>query len=228
MNSNPRRLYRSADDRMLAGVAGGLAAYLDVDPVIVRVIWAVSVIVSAGMTALAYLVMIVVVPLEPADWPNQPYQSPWMPAGSPGSADPYAGVPSDTPTGTVSSETWTPDANAGGDATTQVPGWGPQAGGPNAAGFASVPGQPSRSWGDWRSQGQQERWQHRAERWQQREAGRESRRPGLMIGVVLIVIGGLLAAHQFDPRFDLNVTWPFVLIGIGCLIVASAVRIKRD
>ena len=33
---NPRRLYRSVDDRILAGVAGGVAAYFDVDPVIVH------------------------------------------------------------------------------------------------------------------------------------------------------------------------------------------------
>jgi phage shock protein PspC (stress-responsive transcriptional regulator) len=32
-----RRLARSADDRMIAGVAGGVAEYLDVDPTIVRI-----------------------------------------------------------------------------------------------------------------------------------------------------------------------------------------------
>ena len=38
MNDQPRkRLLRSTDDRVLAGVAGGIASYLDVDPTLVRV-----------------------------------------------------------------------------------------------------------------------------------------------------------------------------------------------
>ena len=38
MNDQPRkRLLRSRDDRILAGVAGGIANYLDVDPTLVRV-----------------------------------------------------------------------------------------------------------------------------------------------------------------------------------------------
>ena len=47
---NSRRLYRSAYDRILAGVAGGVAAYFDVDPVIVRVIWFLSVFFSGSLT----------------------------------------------------------------------------------------------------------------------------------------------------------------------------------
>ena len=35
---NPRRLYRSRD-RQLAGVAGGMAEYLDIDPTVVRILW---------------------------------------------------------------------------------------------------------------------------------------------------------------------------------------------
>ncbi len=77
---NPRRLYRSADDRILAGVCGGVAAYFDVDPVIVRIIWFLSVFFTGSLTFWAYLIMIVVVPLEPADWPPQ---SPWAPGGTP-------------------------------------------------------------------------------------------------------------------------------------------------
>ena len=38
------RLYRSRDDRMIAGVAGGIAERLSIDPTIVRVIWAVLVL----------------------------------------------------------------------------------------------------------------------------------------------------------------------------------------
>ena len=76
----PRRLYRSADDRILAGVAGGVAAYFDVDPVIVRIIWFLSIFFTGSLTFWAYLIMIIVVPLEPSEWPPQ---SPWAPGGGP-------------------------------------------------------------------------------------------------------------------------------------------------
>ena len=75
-----RRLFRSADDRWLAGVAAGVARYFDVDPLVVRIIWLVSVPLTSGITALAYLVMVIVVPLEPENWP-QP--SPWQPGSGP-------------------------------------------------------------------------------------------------------------------------------------------------
>ncbi len=41
--SSPRRLMRS-HDRVLGGVAGGLAEYLDVDPTIVRLVWVLVVV----------------------------------------------------------------------------------------------------------------------------------------------------------------------------------------
>ena len=41
------RLYRSPDDRMLAGVAGGLAENLAIDPSLVRIVWAVLIVLTA-------------------------------------------------------------------------------------------------------------------------------------------------------------------------------------
>ena len=46
-------LYRSRDDRMLAGVAGGLAELWDADPSLVRVIWALLVVFTGGIGARA-------------------------------------------------------------------------------------------------------------------------------------------------------------------------------
>jgi phage shock protein C len=60
------RLYRSPDDRMLAGVAGGLAEMLDVDPSIIRIVWAVLIVVTGGLALLVYIVMAIVVPERPA------------------------------------------------------------------------------------------------------------------------------------------------------------------
>lgn len=59
------RLYRSVDDRMIAGVCGGVAARLDIDPSIVRVIWALLVIPTGLIALAAYVVMWLVVPEAP-------------------------------------------------------------------------------------------------------------------------------------------------------------------
>ena len=60
------RLYRSPDDRMLAGVAGGLAEMLDVDTSIIRIVWAVVAVLTGGLALLVYIVMAIVVPERPA------------------------------------------------------------------------------------------------------------------------------------------------------------------
>jgi phage shock protein C len=58
------RLYRSRRNRMLAGVAGGLAEMWGADPSLVRVLWALLVIFTGGIALLVYIVMAVVVPDE--------------------------------------------------------------------------------------------------------------------------------------------------------------------
>jgi phage shock protein C len=60
-----RRLYRSRTDTMLGGVAAGLASYLNTDPALVRVAWAVLVVITSGAALLAYIVAWVVVAEEP-------------------------------------------------------------------------------------------------------------------------------------------------------------------
>jgi len=63
-----RRLYRSRTDRMIWGVCGGLANYFDVDPTIIRVLAVVSIFIT-GFSILAYIIMAVIVPLEPTAGP---------------------------------------------------------------------------------------------------------------------------------------------------------------
>ncbi len=62
---NPRRLYRCRHDRQLAGVAAGMAEYLDLDPTLVRVLWIISAFFG-GLTILLYVILAFVIPLEPA------------------------------------------------------------------------------------------------------------------------------------------------------------------
>jgi phage shock protein PspC (stress-responsive transcriptional regulator) len=57
-----RRLYRSTTDSILGGVAGGVADYLDADPAIVRIVWAILAVVTGGIFVVLYVVMWIVVP----------------------------------------------------------------------------------------------------------------------------------------------------------------------
>src|SRR5215217_2274544 len=59
--SRPRRLMRAGDDRMIAGVAGGLGDYFDVDPIIFRIGFGVSVFFG-GLGLIAYIALAVLVP----------------------------------------------------------------------------------------------------------------------------------------------------------------------
>lgn len=58
----PKRLTRTADDRMIAGVCGGLARYLNVDPTLVRVAAVVCFFFGFPAVLLGYLVAWAIVP----------------------------------------------------------------------------------------------------------------------------------------------------------------------
>ena len=60
-----RRLYRSRTDRVLAGVAAGVANWLNADPALVRVAWVILAFVTSGLAVLVYVVMAFVVSEEP-------------------------------------------------------------------------------------------------------------------------------------------------------------------
>jgi phage shock protein C len=64
MSEQPKRLYRSRTDSMIAGVCGGLAEYFNIDPALVRLAF-VAVLLLGGSAVLIYIIMWIVVPLEP-------------------------------------------------------------------------------------------------------------------------------------------------------------------
>lgn len=57
------RLYRPRDDKMIAGVASGLAKYFDVDVALVRLLWVLSIFLG-GSGVLAYIIAWIVIPEE--------------------------------------------------------------------------------------------------------------------------------------------------------------------
>ena len=58
-----RKLYRSNTNRMICGVCGGIGEYLNVDPTLVRLLWALVACSGAGFVA--YLLAAVIIPQDP-------------------------------------------------------------------------------------------------------------------------------------------------------------------
>jgi phage shock protein PspC (stress-responsive transcriptional regulator) len=63
----PKRLYQIREGAMLSGVCTGLAAYLKVDVTIVRIVFVLFALLTSGLGALAYVVMMLVVPFANTD-----------------------------------------------------------------------------------------------------------------------------------------------------------------
>lgn len=64
-----KRLVRSRNDKMLFGVCGGLADYLNIDPVIVRLLVALLTLWN-GVGLLVYLVLALIMPQETENAPK--------------------------------------------------------------------------------------------------------------------------------------------------------------
>lgn len=62
----PKKLYRSRQNRLVGGVAGGMAEYFDMDPTLIRFLWILFTL-AGGAGVLLYLIMLVIVPESPYD-----------------------------------------------------------------------------------------------------------------------------------------------------------------
>lgn len=63
-----KKLRRSTEDRMIAGVAGGVAEFFDLDPTIVRLVW-VLMVIFGGFGVFLYVIMWIFVPEKGTDTP---------------------------------------------------------------------------------------------------------------------------------------------------------------
>ena len=163
------RLYRSPTDRVIAGVAGGLAAWLNIDPSLVRIAWALLAIFSGGLFLLVYFVMMIVVPLPPPGWVPRPRDA--GPAGPAGPA--WGGAP---------------------------------APGPTAGGWSAPP--PA--------------WPSPPPDWSARGVGNA----GLIGGAILVLLGTWFLVDDY-VRIDWNLLWPVIVIVMGGLLIAGAIRRDR-
>ena len=62
-NQDHKNLYRSRQERMIAGVCGGLAHYFKMDPSWVRLLFILFLLIG-GSAFLVYLIMWAVIPLD--------------------------------------------------------------------------------------------------------------------------------------------------------------------
>lgn len=63
-----KKLYRSSNDKMLCGVLGGLAEYLNVDATLIRLLYAALSVFSAGFPGIVlYIICAIVIPEAPFD-----------------------------------------------------------------------------------------------------------------------------------------------------------------
>ena len=71
MAQQAQKLRRSRENRFLFGVAGGLAEFFDVDPILVRTGWVLLTMATVGVAALLYIVLAAIVPDSPQREPEE-------------------------------------------------------------------------------------------------------------------------------------------------------------
>ena len=60
-----KKLYRNTGNKLIAGVCSGIGEYLNIDPTIIRLIWALIGLTGTGIVA--YLVAALIIPEKPSD-----------------------------------------------------------------------------------------------------------------------------------------------------------------
>lgn len=100
------RLYRSRRNRIIGGVAGGIAESLGVDPTIVRIVWVILALATPGIGLLLYFILLFVIPEAPNGVDVR------TPGG--GSSTASGGTGGSTPAPERTAWRWDPPATGGG------------------------------------------------------------------------------------------------------------------
>jgi phage shock protein PspC (stress-responsive transcriptional regulator) len=236
------RLYRSRDERFLAGVAGGIAERLDLDPSLVRIVWVVLVPLTGFFALLVYAVMAIVVPEDPrrrTDW-WLPDARDWQPssAAMPDIATSTGSVPAGAgalATSTFASGPFATPATATGPVPRPVapppppgpPSWVPPAAPasdprPPAAMAASTPRAATARSGPRASMVASGPPAAPAAA----PARRTDRGPGsasLVVGGLLILAGCWFLVREFLPDLEPSRFWPIAIVAIGLVLLLAAV-----
>lgn len=60
-----KKLYRSRDEKMITGLAAGIAKYFGIDPTLVRIAFVLGEFATIGLLFIGYLIIALIVPNEP-------------------------------------------------------------------------------------------------------------------------------------------------------------------
>jgi phage shock protein C len=202
MPVNPRRLYRSRD-RQLAGVAGGMAEYLDLDPTIMRILWIVIGIASGGLAIIAYVLLALVIPQAPTGDPAAASTGWASQSGGPGAWTTAPGAwttaPGAATTGWSQERTWGQSPASAPQGTAWTPPAAPT-GWTAPAPSAPAPGAATRGIG-----------------------------AAAIIGVVLIVVGAIALADIALPGWAAGaLLGPAVILALGAALLVASVRRPAD
>jgi phage shock protein C len=64
--ADPKRLYNSRTEKQLAGVCGGLADYIGIDPTLMRLIYIIGTIMTGFIPGIfVYFILAIIAPEEP-------------------------------------------------------------------------------------------------------------------------------------------------------------------
>jgi phage shock protein PspC (stress-responsive transcriptional regulator) len=137
---------------MLFGVAGGMAEWLDLDPAIVRLVWALL-ILAGGIGLLLYIVAAIVIP-----------EAPYL-------------------TGPTAAAAATGEAGSGSLSALD---------------------------------------QARSDAREARRARRANRNPGMIFGLILVIVGAWFLLDRYIPALDMSWFMPGALIVIGLVLVVGA------
>jgi len=198
---NTRRLYRCRHDRWLAGVAGGMAEYFEIDPTVVRVLWILSAFLG-GLTILLYIILAFVMPPEPLPMPGT--TGPRMQGTG---AAPDGGVTGAASSGATADDTADaasgasgPGASTGADG---IPGWAPPQGWADTAGWQDA------GWSGHRHQS---------------AAGQGTGRAGFGLGVLLVVFGSIALLGALIPAWTAIGLGPAFILALGVALIVLAAR----
>jgi LPXTG-motif cell wall-anchored protein len=189
------RLYRSRHDRVIGGLAAGLARNLGVDVTWVRLGWVVLAFLTQGVAILIYVVLLFVIPEEPEGLAPETEPAEERPDAVPG---------------------WRAPSGGAGDATS---------GGGSAAGMAEDPTQTGPSDapppGTVRPPSSTlERWVGGA---RGPTAGDSSRTAALVVGLVLVGAGAWLLLRRY-VLINFELGWPVIAIILGVILILAAMR----
>ncbi len=221
------RLYRSVDDRVLAGVCGGLADRMDIDPSAVRIGYAIiAILTGVAPMLLVYVIMAIVVPEEPAWTGVRPVDPIGSPSGGQGPSSWQSGWTAATSGAPGQGGSFGPQAGA--PPTGAPPTGAPPTGAPPTGAYPGPQGFPgwvdpvTGSGGSWRADRHAAREARRAERAARRAARRGDPLPAMIGGLFLVAVGGLLLLRG-TLNVDWSVVWPAAIVAAGVLLVAVAI-----